>query len=102
MLELDIISNWPWTIVSSDLSAVSTWTFSVSVHTSALWKLWGSCCEFFIVWFLIFLFFSITIQLNKPVSGSGESSNLSALSFSFSIKSVQTGAFWKLWEIKSI
>ena len=39
---LEIIGNWPWAIVSTNLSTVSTCTLSVTVHTCAFWKTWGS------------------------------------------------------------
>jgi hypothetical protein len=39
--DLEIISNWPWSIVSTNLSAISS-TLSITVHTCAFWKTWGS------------------------------------------------------------
>ena len=41
-LDLDIVSDWPWAVESSNLSAISVCSLSVSVHTGALWEVWGS------------------------------------------------------------
>jgi hypothetical protein len=41
-LKLDIVGDWPWAVESTNLSAISTCSLSVSVHTGALWEVWGS------------------------------------------------------------
>jgi len=103
-LNLNIVSDWPWAVVSSNLSAISTCSLSVSVHASAFWKFRSACCKLFIVWCIILIFFSIfAFGLNEPISSGGESTNLSALDFSStSIWAVHSCALWKFWEVKSI
>lgn len=84
--DLDIISNWPWAIVSTNLSAVRSCSLSVTVHSCAFWKMWGTGVKLLIVWCIIFLFFFfslISIDLDEPVFV-GVSSNLSALDLSTS------------------
>lgn len=93
-LDLEIISHWPWAVVSSDLSAVSACSLSISVHTCAFWELWGTGGELTIVWCII-LTFLLIFGLDEPISSGGESSNLSALNFSASsIWAIHSCAFW--------
>lgn len=100
-LDLEIICHWPWTVVSSNLSAVSSWSLSISVHTSALWELWGSSGELVVVWSSIL--FIITLGLDEPISSSCESSNLSALNLSAtSIWTVHSCTLWQFWKVKAI
>jgi len=89
LLKLNIIGDWPWAIISTNLSTVSCLTcLSVSVHTSAFWKLWGTSGELFIVWssiFLSILLGKVSSGLYEPVANGGVSTNLSAINFSMSI-----------------
>jgi len=56
LFKLDIVSDWPWTIESTDLSAVNgsiscaIHALSVTIQTCAFWKFWGTSGKFFIVW----------------------------------------------------
>lgn len=100
-LKLDIISNGPRSIVSTNLSTVCC-TFSITVHSSTLRKLWRSRSQLSIIWSLLLLL-TISTNLCKPVSSCCKSTNLSALYLSTtSIWSIHTCAFWKLRKIKSI
>ena len=85
--DLDIISNWPWAIVSTNLSAVRSSSLSVTVQSCAFWKMWGTSIEFLIVWlfgfFFTFFFGFFGISLDEPVL-IGVSTDLSALDLSTS------------------
>lgn len=69
LFELDIISDWPWAIVSTDLSAVSI-TFlvnlSVSVQAGAFGKFWSSTSQLCIVWSLAIALLLFLIELDEP------------------------------------